>query len=187
MDTCWEKVKTRLVRLAWKVPVKGEKSRGRQPRRWSDGLQKRLEEFGLKEEDAQGSKKCRSRIQAADPLKKTKRWKQRRRRCSFKVIFVKNRLNNWVKVGKNAIQMTSVYCSWENKFREKWILTKTATRHYIIWTVSLRNVMIICCNREKECITKIILLMYLYKETIETQDICPWKYHMYWKIRSLNL
>ena len=61
-----------VVRQAWEVPVKGERSRGRQPRRWSDGLRKRLEELDLKEEDAQDRKKWRSRIQAADPLKKGK-------------------------------------------------------------------------------------------------------------------
>ena len=62
-----------VVRQAWEVPVKGERSRGCQPMRWSDGLCKRLEELGLKEEDAQDCKKWRSRIQAADPLKKGKR------------------------------------------------------------------------------------------------------------------
>ena len=58
-----------VVRQTWEVPVKGERSRGRQSMRWSDGLRKRLEELGLKEEDAQDRKKWRSRIQAADPLK----------------------------------------------------------------------------------------------------------------------
>ena len=62
-----------VVRQAWEVPVKGERSRGRQPRRWSDGFRKRLEELSLKEEDAQDRKKWRSRIQAAAPLKKGKR------------------------------------------------------------------------------------------------------------------
>ena len=38
-----------VVRQAWEVPVKGERSRGCQTRRWSDGLRKRLEELGLKE------------------------------------------------------------------------------------------------------------------------------------------
>ena len=66
------KSKDKVMRQAWEMPVKGERSRGHQPR-WSDGLQKRLEELGLKEEDAQDYKKWRSKIQAADPLKKRKR------------------------------------------------------------------------------------------------------------------
>ena len=56
-----------VVRQAWEVPVKGERSRGCQPRRWSGGLRKRLEELSLKEEDAEDRKKWRSRIQAANP------------------------------------------------------------------------------------------------------------------------
>ena len=32
------KSEDKVVRQAWEVPVKGERSRGRQPRRWSDGF-----------------------------------------------------------------------------------------------------------------------------------------------------
>ena len=51
------KSEDQMVRQAWEVPVKGERSRGRQPRRWSSCLWKRLGELGLKKEDAQDCKK----------------------------------------------------------------------------------------------------------------------------------
>ena len=53
----FRKSEDEVVRQAWEVPVKEERSRGCLSRRWSDGLWKRLEKLGLKEEDAQDCKK----------------------------------------------------------------------------------------------------------------------------------
>ena len=56
-----------VVRQAWKEPIKGKRSRGRQLKRWKDGLRERMEELGLKEQDAQDSNKWRRGIMATDP------------------------------------------------------------------------------------------------------------------------
>ena len=52
-----KKEKDAVVRQALEDPVKGARIRGRQPKRWSDGLLERLEELGLNEGDAQECKK----------------------------------------------------------------------------------------------------------------------------------
>ena len=56
-----------VVRQAWEVPIKGKRSKGRQLKRWKDGLRERLEELGLKEQDAQDRQKWRRGIVATDP------------------------------------------------------------------------------------------------------------------------
>ena len=55
------------VRQVWEEPIKGKRSRGRQLKRWKDGLRQRLEELGLKEQDAQDRQKRRRGIEATDP------------------------------------------------------------------------------------------------------------------------
>ena len=56
-----------VIRQAWEEPIKGKRSRGRQLKRWKDGLRERLEELGLKEQDAQDRQKWRRGIVATDP------------------------------------------------------------------------------------------------------------------------
>ena len=56
-----------VVRLAWEEPIKGKRSRRRQLKRWKDGLRERLEELGLKEQDAQDRQKWGRGIVATDP------------------------------------------------------------------------------------------------------------------------
>ena len=56
-----------VVRQAWEEPIKGKRSRGRQLKRWKDKLRERLEELGLKEQDAQDKQKWRRGIVATDP------------------------------------------------------------------------------------------------------------------------
>ena len=46
-----------VVRQVREEPIKGKRSRGRQLKRWKDGLRERLEELGLKEPDAQDRQK----------------------------------------------------------------------------------------------------------------------------------
>ena len=51
-----------IVRQLWEEPIKGRRSRGQQLKRWKDGLRERLQELGLKEQDAQGRQKRRRGI-----------------------------------------------------------------------------------------------------------------------------
>ena len=55
-----------VVRRAMDCPVMGKRNRGRQPRRWRDGVETRLKEWGVRREDALDRKRWRS-IVAADP------------------------------------------------------------------------------------------------------------------------
>ena len=55
-----------LVRQAWEELIKGKRSRGRQLKRWKDGLRERLEELGLEKQDAQDRQKWRRGIVATD-------------------------------------------------------------------------------------------------------------------------
>ena len=56
-----------VVRQLWGEPIKGKRSRGRQLKRWKDGLRERLEELDLKEQDGQVRQKWRRGIVATDP------------------------------------------------------------------------------------------------------------------------
>ena len=56
-----------VVRQVWEEPIKGKRSRGRQLKRWKDGLRERLEELGFKEQDGQDRQKWRRGIVATDP------------------------------------------------------------------------------------------------------------------------
>ena len=56
-----------VVRKVWEEPIKGKIKRGRQLKRWKDGLRERLWKPGLKEQDDQDRKKWRRGIVATDP------------------------------------------------------------------------------------------------------------------------
>ena len=50
----------KMVKRAWNEPVRGRRSRGRQRIRWRDGVESRMRELGLTEEDANNREKWRS-------------------------------------------------------------------------------------------------------------------------------
>lgn len=55
------------VKKAWREPIKGKRSRGRQRIRWRDGVERDMRELNLTEGDAQDRVLWRQRIQVADP------------------------------------------------------------------------------------------------------------------------
>ena len=68
---CWyghvlRKEKEDVVKQAWEEPVRGKRSRGRQLKRWKDGLRERLEELGLREQDAKDRQRWKRGIMATD-------------------------------------------------------------------------------------------------------------------------
>ena len=60
------KEKEDVVKQAWEEPVRGKRSRGRQLKRWKDGLRERLEELGLREQDAKDRQRWKRGIMATD-------------------------------------------------------------------------------------------------------------------------
>ena len=55
-----------VVRRAMDCPVMGKRNRGRQRRRWRDGVETRLKEWGVRREDTLDRKRWRN-VVAADP------------------------------------------------------------------------------------------------------------------------
>ena len=60
------KKKEDVVKQAWEKPVRGKSIRGRQLKRWKDGLSGRLEELDLREQDANDRQGWRRGIMATD-------------------------------------------------------------------------------------------------------------------------
>ena len=55
-----------MIKQAWEEPVKGKRSRGRQLKRWKDGLSERLEELGLREQNAKDRQRWRRGMMATN-------------------------------------------------------------------------------------------------------------------------
>ena len=55
------------MKQTWDEPGRGKRRRGRQVKRWRDGLSDRLEELGVKGQDAEDRQRWRRGIMATDP------------------------------------------------------------------------------------------------------------------------